>query len=408
MSSKILAWLRGDARPLASADLSQTISFARITLVVGLVFLHYDSFPNSTVSPFHGLDINAHQFATAVTSFVLFCFFSVVPLLSMISGWLFFAVDESKALSVLRERARKRFTSLYLPLVFWNALFFAILFALYKLVPSHPLLSELNIDFASAHRRQYVNAIFAITKQPVGFQFWFVRDLFMTALVSPLLWLVMKRAPVLGAAALGLGWLLDFNFWIFFRPDVPFFFLLGGLVRTRGISLHIGREATATFVVAYLSLMLLRTLAPYVVDGAGTTAEQLLGMATRATRIIGALACWGVFQRVALTSFGQRVARFGSFAFFLHAVHYPFLGEMKIVFWRFLPAETDGWMLLHYVVSVAVTVTFGVGSGYLLARYWPTAFALMNGGREPVTSRTSDRRQPAAKLAPQLTDRAPA
>ena len=95
MSSKILAWLRGDARPLASADLSQTISFARITLVVGLVFLHYDSFPNSTVSPFHGLDINAHQFATAVTSFVLFCFFSVVPLLSMISGWLFFAVDES-------------------------------------------------------------------------------------------------------------------------------------------------------------------------------------------------------------------------------------------------------------------------------------------------------------------------
>ena len=68
MTPPFLAWLRGDARPLSSKDLSQTISFARITLVVGLVFLHYDSFPNSTVSPFHGLDVNAHQVATAINS----------------------------------------------------------------------------------------------------------------------------------------------------------------------------------------------------------------------------------------------------------------------------------------------------------------------------------------------------
>ena len=409
MSPSFLAWIRGDARPLSSKELSQTISFARITLVVGLVFLHYDSFPNSTVSPFHGLDVNAHQVATAINSFVLFCFFSVVPLLSLISGWLFFGFDEAKWTTSLRERARRRFTSLYLPLVFRNALFVAILFALYKLVPGHPLLDELNIHFATASRRQFVNAVFAITKQPVGFQFWFVRDLFVTSLVSPVLWIAMKRAPLVAAAALGAGWIVDFNFWIFFRPDVVFFFFLGGIVRTRGISLELGREATTTFAVAYLTLMLLRTFAPYAVDGAGPTAEKLLEVATRGTRVIGALACWGVFQRVALTRVGDSVARFGSFAFFLHAVHYPFLGEMKILLWRLLPAETDAWMLLHYVVSVAMTVVFGVGSGYLLARYWPAAFALMNGGREPAAARASDRDRPAAtKLAPRLTDRAPA
>jgi hypothetical protein len=65
-------------------------------------------------------------------------------------------------------------------------------------------------------------------------------------------------------------------------------------------------------------------------------------------------------------------------------------------------------MLLHYVVSVAVTVAFGVGSGYLLARYWPAAFALMNGGREPATARTGDRAATMPKPAPRLTDRAPA
>ena len=386
MPSSLVAWLRGDARPLSSKDLSQTISFARITLVVGLVLLHYGAYPNSKVSPFHGLDVNEHQLATAINSFVLFCFFSVVPLLSVISGWLFFTFDEKAAAGALRQRMRRRFTSLYLPLVFWNALFVAVLFALYRAAPEHSLLSELNIDFSTAARRQYVNAIFGITKQPVGFQFWFVRDLFVTALLSPILWLVMKRAPFLGAAILGAAWIADVDPVIFFRMDVPFFFFLGGLVRTHGVSLEVGRKATTAFGVTYLVLMMLRTLAPYVTDGAGPTVEQILATATRGTRVIGALACWGVFQRVALTAVGAWIARFGSFAFFLHAVHYPFLGQVKIVLWRFLPAETDAWMLAHYVASVAVTVVFGVGLGYSARTLVASAFALMNGGRAPAAA----------------------
>jgi hypothetical protein len=409
MLDTLIAWLRGDARPLSSKDLSQTISFARITLVVGLVFLHYGNYPNSKVSPFHGLDVNEHQVATAINSFVLFCFFSVVPLLSLISGWLFFAFDENDAAKALGQRMRRRFTSLYLPLVFWNSLFLAILFTLYRVSPGHVLLAELNIDFATAGLRHVVNAVFGVTKHPVGFQFWFVRDLFVTALVSPFLWLVMRRAPLLGAAILGASWIADFNLWIFFRTDVPFFFFLGGLVRTRSVALQLGREATTVFGIAYLVLMVLRTLAPYAFDGAGPTAEHVLDMATRGTRVVGALAGWGVFQRVALSEGGARIARFGSFAFFLHAIHYPFLGEVKIVLWRLLPAETDAWMLAHYAVSVTVTVVFGVSVGFLLARWWPAAFALMNGGREPAAARPSDRVHRAnPRVSPRLTDRAPA
>ena len=128
-----------------------------------------------------GLDVGSHQVATAINSFVLFCFFSVVPLLSLISGWLFFAFDPNDAAKALRQRIGRRFTSLYMPLVFWNGLFLAALFELHRLAPSHPLLAEINVDFSTAGLRQYVNAVFGLTKHPVGFQFWFVRDLFVTA-----------------------------------------------------------------------------------------------------------------------------------------------------------------------------------------------------------------------------------
>ena len=368
--------IRGDAVPLSKEQLSQTINFARISLIVGLVFLHYERFPNATLSPFRGLDPTHNQVATYIGSFVLFFFFSVVPLLSMISGWLFFSFRSEPA-TALRQRIRRRFASLYLPLVFWNTLFLAILLLLFHFQPDYPLLREMNIDFRTAGAMDYVNAVFGLTAHPVGFQFWFVRDLFVTVLVSPILWLFLTRAPLVGAIVLGTAWLYGHDLWIFFRTDVVFFFFLGGFIRLHNLPLEISKRTTLIFVGAYLALCAVRTLAPYVVDGD----PFVLQVATRSMRLVGVLACWGVFQRVALTPIGEVVARYGGFAFFLHAAHYPLLAEVKLVLWPLMPAETQPWMLVHYVASVTVTVAIGIGLGVALTRFVPHAFALLNGGR---------------------------
>lgn len=372
--------VRGNAPALSDKELSQTINFARISLIVGLVFLHYDSYPNSQSSPFRGLDVTQHQVATFINSFVLFVFFAVVPLLSMISGWLFFsfaANPASDARASLLRRIRRRFVSLYLPLVFWNVLFLAILIFLFAVNPAYPLLAQINVDFETAGFRDYVNAVFGVTGHPVGFQFWFVRDLFVTALVSPLLWLLLRYAPSVGAVVLGAAWIANHDLWIFFRTDVVFFFYLGGLVRTRGVPLEIGWNATLAFLTLYVVLVALRTLAPYVVDGVPTP----LAWATRGMRLVGVVACWGLFLNLARTSFGTRFAHYGGLAFFLHAAHFPLLAEVKILLWGLLPAETDFWMVAHYVASVAVTVAIGLTAGLLLARGVPRWFALLNGGR---------------------------
>lgn len=371
------AAVRGDGPALTKEELSRTINFARISLIVGLVFLHYEWFPNARISPFRGLDPTQNQVATFLQSFVLFFFFSVVPLLSMISGWLFFSFLVDPATALL-SRIRRRFASLYLPLVFWNTLFLAVLLLLFLAAPGHRLLAEMNIDFASAGAMDYLNALFGITAHPIGFQFWFVRDLFVTVLVSPLLWLALTRAPWVGAVILGAAWLSGHDLWIFFRTDVVFFFYLGGWIRLRGWPVEIDGRAALIFLALYVLLCALRTLAPYFV---GDGNPYVLQVMTRGMRLVGVLACWGLFQRIALTPLGGVVARFGGFAFFLHAAHYPLIAEVKLILWNVLPAETQPWMLAHYVASVAVTVTIGVGFGVLLTRLAPKAFALLNGGR---------------------------
>ena len=375
----LYALCRGDARTMSAQELSQTISFARISLIVGLVFLHYQEYPNARFSPFDGLDVTQHQVATFANSFVLFFFFSVVPLLSMVSGWLFFSFASDAAAGALLSRMRRRFFSLYLPLVFWNTLFLAILVLLFLLAPGHPLLDELNIRFESAGGLDYVNAIFGLTHHPVGFQFWFVRDLFLTVLVSPLLWLLLQRAAYLGLVLLGLAWIAGNDLIIFFRSDVLFFFYVGGLLRVRGAPLEIGRRATLALFAVYVVLVALRTLAPYYVDVLDP--PPVLAAATRAMRLVGVLACWGAFLQLAPTRFGSVVARYGGLAFFLHAAHFPLLAQVKILAWHLVPAATDAWMIAHYVASVAVTVAIGIAAGVLLARAAPGWFALLNGGR---------------------------
>lgn len=381
------AYAEAPSRPVArrksrltKEEISQTINFARITLIVGLVLLHYVGYPNVQTSPFRGMDIHEHQLATFVNSFILFFFFAVVPLLSAVSGWLFFSFDAQPGPALL-ARIGRRFKSLYVPLVFWNVLFLAGLLLVSWVRPQLALLAELNIDFDTADVFDYVNAIFGLTDHPVAFQFWFVRDLFLTVLVSPLLWLLLRHAPYLGLVFLFLVWITDSNLWIFFRTDVLFFFYIGGMLRTRDAPLEIGWGTTKVLLALYLVSVVLRTLAPYAVETSVEEERLALDTLTRGMRLVGVFACWGLFIRIAQTGFGAWVARFGGFAFFLHAIHYPLIAELKILLWPLVAAETDGWMLIHYAASVSLTVILGMAAGLLLARTAPTCFALLNGGR---------------------------
>lgn len=361
--------------------LSRTIDLSRIALIVGLVFLHYGMYPNLQESPFGGMSVSEYEVATFINSFLLFFFFSVVPLLSMVSGWLFFSFlndPETDAAASLSKRIRRRCSSLYLPLIVWNSLYVSILIVLFVMVPEHPLFRSLNVDFRTAGALEFFNAIFAFNRHPLAFQFWFVRDLFLTVLLSPVLWLILRRAPYAGALALFAVWISNYNLEIFFRPDVPFFFFMGGLIRGKRFNLGISGRATLVLTAIYVAVVAARTMAPYFLD----ESTPGLGALTRLMRLIGVLACWGVFLHVARISMGASLAKWGSLAFFLHAAHFPLMAEVKLLFWNLLPQVNDFWMVAHYLVSVFVTIALALGVGVLLSQYQRRLFAVLNGGRQ--------------------------
>jgi succinoglycan biosynthesis protein ExoH len=256
-----------------------------------------------------------------------------------------------------------------------------VLLVLYWIDPAQVLFREINIDFGTAGPLEYLNAVFGITEHPIGFQFWFVRDLFVTVLVSPLLWILLRYAPAPGLVGLFLIWLFDQDLGIFFRSDVLFFFYVGGLLRLRRSRFEISGKATVWLMAFYCALVAARAGAHHYLDESAYWVEFWLDIATRGSRIVGVLAVWGAFLWMARGKFGATVARFGSFAFFLHSAHFPMMVGIKIMLWRIVPELTDGWMLIHYAATVAVTVLCGVSGGMLLAWLKPDWFALLNGGR---------------------------
>jgi hypothetical protein len=366
---------------LPPAQISCAIDLARITLVVGLVFLHYGTFPNSHVDAGQGLDPQIHPFATWANSTILFIFYSAVPLMSMISGWLFFSFADQDARKVLPHRMRRRLQSLYLPLVVWNAAVLAVTAAAFTLKPDALNFDDLKINLATAGVKDYLNAVFGLTQAPIAFQFWFVRDLFVTALVSPLLWVMLRFFPWVGGALLFTAWLFNAPSLIFLRLDVPCFFYLGALVYRQELSVAIPKRWMIVFTGGFIVLAGLRALAPYVLDPGTAVMPLWLIIATHLMRVVGVVGVWAVMYRAAVTSWGAAIAAYSSLAFFLHSAHWPLLSVLKKVLWQLVPVTTDAGMLAQYGVAVLLTTAICLGSGLLLARLFPQLFALMNGGR---------------------------
>jgi succinoglycan biosynthesis protein ExoH len=351
-------------------------------LIVGLVFLHYFNFPNDTVWPHIGVDPNKHFVATFVNSAIHFFFLSAVPLLSMISGWLFFSFgDNAPIKTVFQKRIRSRFTSLYMPLVFWNLLYVVAFYMIYRSDPQFPLLDHLNLNFNTAGWKEYVNGVFALTHRPIAFQFWFVRDLLVTVLISPLLILISRRAPWLGAIALAIAWICGWSMFIFLRPDVPFFFYLGALVRVKQLPTAMSRDTAIALLAVFITIVCIRVLAPLTIDLSSNIIPAWLRTTTSLMRCVGVLACWGMLQHIAQTPWGNTIGKYSGLAFFLFAAHWPLIGFVKMTLWPLIPANSDFWMLIHHLACVSLTLIMSLGIGILLNRYVPAVFALLNGGR---------------------------
>lgn len=192
--------------PTCPPTASAAIARLRFPLMLGVVLIHSVLMEPQEAAA-QGLDAVAFVVGLLSRSLPLPC----VPLYFFIAGYLFFVkCGQHFTRADYGQRLRKRVRSLLVPYLFWNAavlLFFALL---HRFLPA-----VVNPDFNNVARftpGQLVRSFWDFPGgQPVCYQFWFLRDLMVGVVLSPVVCLLARygRWPLTLALCALWAWRTD-------------------------------------------------------------------------------------------------------------------------------------------------------------------------------------------------------
>lgn len=156
-----------------------------------------------------------------------------VPFFFFISGYLFF-LKTAWGFDAYVSKIKKRFFTLVVPLVAWCGI--AMLYTYLAWLGGWTY----SIDFSALDVRGFFELYLGLdgSTRIINLPFWFVRDLFVVGLFSPLWFLLLRKCGICGVLFLGICLTIlksSFEFQVpYMPPDAIFFFCLGGYFSISG------------------------------------------------------------------------------------------------------------------------------------------------------------------------------
>lgn len=349
----------------------EVISFLRFPLIVGVVLMHtklrkIDSLvatDMTAIYPFGGaypLYENTIYFFTQV-------FLPIrVPLFFFFSGILFFYKIETMNQNVYLTKLKKRFRSLLIPYLVWNFLFILVYNISGILFPG-------SID-------SYIGDGFCIKDwllllwNPSSYQLWFLRDLMIVVLFTPVIYWMIRKFCYLLVLLLGLLWLM--SLWdngSGFPISAFFFFSLGGYFSlSKKNFIEIVQPHTLLWGIGYFILAALTF----------QLRDYEWAVYLKQISVI-----WGCAFIIALTSYyiSKSQWKVNSFlsesSFFIYAYHVMALPIIRKCLQFFIPSNTDFHATIFYFIWGLVSVVIGLLFYYILKKWIPKSLAFITGGR---------------------------
>jgi len=302
-----------------STDDSTRLTALRFPLIVAVVFIHANNDRIGVPAPPEPPERFVHLVRMTLSDELAAV---AVPLFFFVSGFLFFVgapLDRAR----FGEKLARRVRTLLVPYLLWN-IALALALALAHTIPAaRGLLSGAQGGFIGAGPLAWVDASLGVTRAPVAYQFWFIRDLMLVVLLAPLLDLALRRAPWFGLAAFGLPWLT--HTWPIAIPGAVgiLFFYFGGWVAHRAGSPFLLDRWTAWLGALYLALVAALVLG---LTGAAFPYVHQVGI------VLGMAVALGLTRAtLARPRVDALLAALAGAAFFVFAAHEPLLTIVRRV-----------------------------------------------------------------------------
>lgn len=359
---------------------SKTIAFLRFPLIVGVVLIH-STMSEVIIGGVKMADVADYPFV----DYFIYLFSQIfsriaVPLFFFISGFLFFYNVDAFGSQTYLQKMKKRARTILVPYLCWNLLI--VILYIFASIFMHGLFSGNGKPISDYSWSDWLWTFWNTQKinptaaegYPINYPFWFIRDLMVVMLFSPVVYLLVKKLKSYAVLLLGCLWLTGFWVdWVGFSITAFFFFAAGAYfsihkknfvkpLKSRLVGLTLIYAAFAVFELCFREL-----------DWIGYVHNVgiLFGMAFAINLTAHFLekGSWRVNAFLSESSF---------FVYAYHAMPLAFV--FKLVF-KLIQPQSGGTLWLLYILCPAFTILIGLGLYYMLKRYVPQFTAIITGGR---------------------------
>lgn len=364
--------------------LSETINFLRFPLIVGVVLIH-SHFKDVTINGVNIMATGSLPVYTNISYFLSEILSRIaVPLFYLISGFLFFYKPEAFTLTTYRQKLKKRGQSLLIPYLFWNAIVLAFYFLVEMffqdlLSGKNKMISDYtftDILWAFWDKNQISHPIPnpEAMHMPINYPLWFIRDLMVVILVSPIIHKLILWTKSYIVWGLGILWF--FNWWF----HVPGLSITASFFFTAGAYFAIER---INFVERFN-----RTLMPSITLYVLLSLTNLIFRDTAWIPYIHKVGiCVGIMAIIAAVSEGikrgkwHNIPLLSNSSFLIYAYHAMPLAFISKLLFKILKPQSDMMILILYLLCPTAIIIFGILIYWGMQKVLPKLTSAITGGR---------------------------
>jgi succinoglycan biosynthesis protein ExoH len=348
------------------ADTSSRIELLRVTCIFFIVCVHIPS-PYDVGQGFHS------GFADFIYDFFNYGLFrAATPTLSVISGYLLFS---SYQLSHYPALVYKKFRTILLPAILWSTGMTFLLFAAQRM----GLIERHIFNLADGNILAFADAIFGINHLPFNGPIYFLYDLFLCILASPLIYFLIRMAPWSGALLVVVLWLSGGSSALWVRGDILVGFYIGGVLSFYKVDLAISRGRALLVTCVFLACCM--ALAAHAMRVPPAEIDKTIALELDILRIIGPIAMWSYATLISHTAVAKSLTKFGGMALFIFCSHEPLVRLLGRGFFGVAQQSAPAYYPFFYVFAAAAVILFAVAAKAVLLRVSPSALAVLSGGR---------------------------
>lgn len=368
------------------ASISEVIKFLRFPLAVMVVFIHANNkdvvLQGVVYDLKSGLCPIYESLTYIISETISRC---AVPCFFLISGFLFFRGVDFFSADVFKQKLKRRVKSLLIPYLIWNAITLLLFYLSQQLLPG--LNSGATKAIADYSFIDWIRSFWDLSNGfPICSQFWFIRDLMVMVIFTPLIYFLCKKTGWFYLATIGVLWLLSAF------KDIPglsltglFFFSSGALLSIKKVDvLEVCTRIMIPSLIIFSVITCIEVVYRSSLGGGGNSSNQLIQyIVYKPLYHINQLFIVSLFFSISAVLIDNGKAKCNQFLldsnFFIFAYHVLPLALIFKILTIILKPQSDLPAIIMYFTGPVIVILVGLMLFAFLKKFFPRLTDVISG-----------------------------